>query len=61
MANKKHKKQSRALLPAPFKCAVCGKVAHDVCPGCGRPVHRGCDSKHDCRGWQEGVGTHDRE
>ena len=55
MANKnKNAKKVRALLPVPIKCAICGKVTSERCPGCGWPVHRGCQPKHDCKGWQEG-------
>ena len=55
MANKnKNAKKARALLPVPFKCAVCSKTCNETCPGCGGNVHRGCQPKHDCRGWQEG-------
>ena len=54
MTNKKHKKQARALLPDPQRCAVCGKTCNETCPGCGGNVHRGCQPKHDCKGWQEG-------
>ena len=48
--NKNAKKQSRALLPEPLKCAVCGKACSERCPGCGWPVHNGCQPKHDCKG-----------
>jgi hypothetical protein len=55
MANKKrNKKQDSALLPDPPRCLVCGNVTHEVCPGCQRAVHWGCQPKHDCKGWQEG-------
>jgi hypothetical protein len=52
--NKNAKKQARARLPWPLKCAVCGNVTRKVCPGCQRAVHWGCQPKHDCKGWQEG-------
>ena len=53
--NDKHNyRQASALLPAPLKCDVCGRVTHTTCPGCGLPVCRGCDRNHDCRGWQDG-------
>ena len=38
------------LLPVPIKCAVCGKPCNETCPGCGWPVHNGCQPKHDCKG-----------
>ena len=51
MANKnKNAKKARALLPVPIKCAICGKVTSERCPGCGWPVHNGCQPKHDCKG-----------
>ena len=57
MANKKrNKKQASALLPDPPRCAVCGKPCTETCPGCGCPVHNGCQPKHDRQGWQGGGG-----
>jgi len=48
--NKNAKKQAYTLLPDPPRCAVCGKVTSERCPGCGWPVHNGCQPKHDCKG-----------